>query len=62
VLSQCGTWFVFRLTGDQATAAIAASPKYGGLKLEPQLGLLPIGLDPESGLWEFAHLATGEPG
>ena len=34
---------------------------YPGLELEPQLGLLPIGPDPESGLWEFAHLATGVP-
>ena len=25
------------------------------------MGLLPIGPDPESGLWEFAHLATGTP-
>jgi hypothetical protein len=24
------------------------------------MGLLPIGPDPDSGLWEFAHLATGE--
>jgi formylglycine-generating enzyme required for sulfatase activity len=45
----------------EAAAAIAASPKYGGLKLEPQRGLLPIGADPESGLWEFADLQTGEP-
>ena len=45
---------------DAAIAAIAASPKYGGLKLAPQLGLLPIGPDPESGLWEFSHLATAK--
>lgn len=36
-------------------------PMYGGLELAPQLGLLPIGRDPESGLWEFAHLQTGDP-
>jgi len=36
-------------------------PKYAGLVLEPQLGLLPIGRDEESGLWEFAHLQTGDP-
>jgi uncharacterized protein (DUF885 family) len=35
---------------DEAIAAIAKSPKYGGLKLTPQLGLLPIGDDPESHL------------
>ncbi len=45
---------------DDAIAAIAASPEYGGLKLSPQLGLLPIGPDPASGLWEFSHLATAE--
>jgi len=28
-------------------------------ELEPQLGLVPIGVDPRSGLWEFADLATG---
>ena len=37
------------------------SPKYGGLEIKPQLGLIPIGKDPASGLWEFAHLATGDP-
>jgi formylglycine-generating enzyme required for sulfatase activity len=31
------------------------------LDLKPQLGLVPIGADPESGLWEFAHLMTGAP-
>lgn len=45
----------------EATKAIAASAKYGGLELSPQMGLLPIGPDPASGLWEFAHLMTGAP-
>jgi serine/threonine protein kinase len=45
----------------EAIAAIAKSEKYGGLKLTPQLGLVPIGEDPDSHLWEFAHLQTGEP-
>jgi len=36
-------------------------PVYGGLRIAPQLGLLPIGRDPDSGLWEFAHLQTGVP-
>jgi serine/threonine protein kinase/formylglycine-generating enzyme required for sulfatase activity len=44
-----------------AIAAIHASPRYSGLSIEPQIGLLPIGVDPASGLWEFAHLQTGEP-
>lgn len=34
---------------------------YPGLDLKPQIGLVPVGPDPESGLWEFAHLMTGEP-
>ncbi len=45
----------------EAIAAIEKSPRYGGLTLVPQLGLLPIGEDPDSRLWKFAHLATGEP-
>ncbi len=36
-------------------------PSYQGFVLGPQLGLLPIGRDRDSGLWEFAHLETGEP-
>jgi serine/threonine protein kinase/formylglycine-generating enzyme required for sulfatase activity len=34
---------------------------YPGLELEPQMGLVPLGPDPRSGLWEFAHLLSGEP-
>ncbi|MFH0944012.1 MAG: SUMF1/EgtB/PvdO family nonheme iron enzyme [Planctomycetota bacterium] len=36
------------------------SPMYGGLRIEPQLGLVPIGRDPESALYEFWHLQSGE--
>lgn len=35
------------------------SPRYGGLRLEPQLGLVPLGRDPESGLHEFWHVPSG---
>jgi len=35
-------------------------PAYRGLELRPQLGLVPIGRDPDSGLFEFWHLQTGE--
>ncbi len=35
------------------------SPAYGGLKIEPQLGLVPLGQDPTTGLWEFADVLTG---
>jgi serine/threonine protein kinase len=34
---------------------------YPEIDLTPQLGLVPIGPDSVSGLWEFAHLQTGEP-
>jgi formylglycine-generating enzyme required for sulfatase activity len=48
----------------EAIASLADArecPAYGGLAIVPQLGLAPIGRDPRSGLWEFAHLETGEP-
>ena len=47
----------------EALASIAdleECPKYGGLEIKEQLGLVPIGRDPESGLWEFWHVQTGE--
>ncbi len=47
-----------------AIASIAARdqcPAYAGLRIAPQLGLVPIGRDPKSGLWEFGHVETGEP-
>jgi len=43
----------------RAIAAIRDDPRYGGLELGWQVGLVPIGPDPESGLWEFWHVATG---
>ena len=43
---------------DEALPAIHAA--YPGLELTPQMGLVPIGPDPASDLWEFAHLMTGE--
>jgi len=55
----------FAPEGNQAQAWARALPEiraaYPGLALTPQLGLVPIGPDPESKLWEFAHLETGEP-
>lgn len=44
----------------EAAAAIVQSPHYAGLELKPQLGLLPLGENPRSGLWEFWHLASGD--
>ena len=43
------------------TAAVAAiadpgHPHYQGLEITPQEGLVPLGPDPESGLWEFGVL------
>jgi formylglycine-generating enzyme required for sulfatase activity len=45
----------------QTRAAVRAAPHYGGLELSPQMGLLPLGVDPQSGLFEFAHLLSGAP-
>ncbi|MFV1958293.1 MAG: bifunctional serine/threonine-protein kinase/formylglycine-generating enzyme family protein [Planctomycetota bacterium] len=38
---------------------VAASPRYGGLRIVPQEGLVPLGADPGSGLFEFACLDSG---
>ena len=46
----------------RAAAEVAAEPRYAGLQLTPQLGLVPLGRDPTSGLQEFAHLRSGKPG
>jgi len=35
-------------------------PIYNGLRITPQPGMVPVGRDPRSDLWEFAHLLTGE--
>ena len=48
---------------DEALASIrdvGECPDYGGLVIGPQVGLLPIGRDPGSGLWEFWHVQSGE--
>jgi formylglycine-generating enzyme required for sulfatase activity len=42
-----------------AIAAIAEDPRFGGLELTEQLGLVPIGPDPSSGLWEFWLVESG---
>jgi formylglycine-generating enzyme required for sulfatase activity/serine/threonine protein kinase len=49
----------------EAIEGIARSPKYAGQRwpsgerLTPQAGLLPLGENPVTGLWEFVHLQTG---
>jgi len=35
-------------------------PQYDGLVLKPLLGFVPLGRDPDSELFEFAHLQTGD--
>lgn len=44
---------------EQAIANIEASDHYGGLRIQPQLGLIPIGRDPATGFEEFAHPQSG---
>jgi len=46
----------------EAVASISdpdSCPAYGGLEIAPQIGLLPLGRDPASGLWEFVHVLSG---
>ena len=50
----------YEATWTHAVQAIKSSRHYGGLTLTPQLGLVPLGADPESGLWEFGHVQSGE--
>ena len=42
-----------------AISSIKNSPLYGGLQITPQLGLVPLGANKE-GLWEFAHVLSGD--
>jgi len=47
---------------DAAIASITNEnecPQYRGLVIEPQIGIVPIGQDPRTQFWEFAHLQTG---
>jgi len=39
----------------------AMQADYPGADFAPQMGLVPLGRDGVSGLWEFAHLASGDP-
>jgi formylglycine-generating enzyme required for sulfatase activity len=48
---------------DEALRSIADAnecPAYGGLSLVSQVGLVPVGRDGASGLWEFAFLPGGD--
>jgi formylglycine-generating enzyme required for sulfatase activity len=44
-----------------ARAIAAADPRLYGLDLQPQVGLVPLGPDPVTGLLEFADLRSGPP-
>jgi formylglycine-generating enzyme required for sulfatase activity len=45
-----------------AIADIEKLAAYRGLRLQPQLDLVPLRRDPASGLWEFVHLRSGTAG
>jgi formylglycine-generating enzyme required for sulfatase activity len=40
---------------------LAADARFAGFGIAPQLDLIPLGRDPKSGLFEFAHLPSGTP-
>jgi formylglycine-generating enzyme required for sulfatase activity len=48
-----------RAAWDEALQSIAGDARYAGLVLRPLPGLVPIGRDRGSGLWEFWHVRTG---
>ncbi len=39
---------------------VKENPTYAGFSFSPQLGLVPLGPDPGSGLEEFSHIPTGQ--
>jgi serine/threonine protein kinase/formylglycine-generating enzyme required for sulfatase activity len=39
---------------------IAVSDVYGHVRLKPQMGLVPLWKSPQSGLWEFLHVTSGD--
>lgn len=43
-----------------AISQIADDPRFGGMQLAVQEGLVPLGRDPQTGLQEFAHLLSGD--
>jgi serine/threonine protein kinase/formylglycine-generating enzyme required for sulfatase activity len=49
----------YRNEWNEAIAAVRQDPRFNGLNLKPQVGLIPIRKDPVSELWEFAHIQTG---
>ena len=49
-----------RETWQAVAKALAADNRYADVVLPPQVGLVPLGADPRSGLLEFAVAATGD--
>ena len=49
----------YRAEWEAAATRVAADRRFEGLELVPQLGLIPLGPDRDSGLEEFAHLPSG---
>lgn len=47
-------------TWDRTIAEVASAPEYRGLALTPIVGLVPIGRDPETKFFEFAHVWSGK--
>ncbi len=45
---------------EEASFEISQAGAYGGLEIAPQLGLLPLGAESDSGLWEFWQVQSGE--
>lgn len=48
-----------RATWYRCRREVELSPRYGGLRLEDQVGLVPLGMDAASGLWEFWVFGSG---
>lgn len=44
---------------EATTAGIAQSEHYQGFSMKPVVGLVPLGPDPHTGLYEFAHVGSG---
>lgn len=55
--SSAGAW---RQRWERAANEVQSDPRYADLRLEPQVGLAPIGPDPDTGLQEFLHVASGD--
>ncbi|MEM7260496.1 MAG: SUMF1/EgtB/PvdO family nonheme iron enzyme [Planctomycetota bacterium] len=49
-----------RALWDEALGDVRRLPHYAGLELKPHVGLLPLARNPQSQLWEFWHVQSGE--